>query len=240
MALRHLVRFVAAAAVCSLLAGCGGMGETELSALDLAYAHAGHAAPAVYPPSEDARGFPGDDAPATPSTVEGTGLQCVPYARDHSNINIHGDAYTWWNKAAGLYARGTTPILGAVMVLNGYAGRHRAHVAVVRHMVSAREITIDHANWLDDGAVYVNDPVLDVSAANDWTQVKVWNIRTGSWGTKVYAVQGFIGPGPANGNPVVASNRPPASDPIARQIAISANDTDSASDDLLNDTGGDR
>ena len=64
-------------------------------------------------------------------------------------------------------------------------------------MVTPREIRIDHANWLNDGAIYVNDPVLDVSADNDWSQVKVWNIRSGSWGTKVYAVQGFIGPGPA-------------------------------------------
>ena len=63
-------------------------------------------------------------------------------------------------------------------------------------------------NWLDDGAIYVNDPVMDVSADNDWSQVKVWNIRSGSWGTRVYMVQGFIGPGPANPPPVVASYDP--------------------------------
>ncbi len=67
----------------------------------------------------------------------------------------------------------------------------------MRCIVSPRKILIDHANWLDDGAVYVNDPVIDVSDNNDWTVVKVWNIRSGSWGTKVYKVQGFIGPGPA-------------------------------------------
>src|SRR5689334_6936645 len=78
-------------------------------------------------------------------------LQCVPYARQASGVRIYGDAYTWWDKAAGKFQRGTTPKLGAVMVLTGYAGPNRAHVAVVRSLVNAREIKIDHANWLDDG-----------------------------------------------------------------------------------------
>ncbi|HKX64230.1 MAG TPA: CHAP domain-containing protein, partial [Rhizomicrobium sp.] len=48
-------------------------------------------------------------------------LQCVPYARAHSAIKIYGDAYTWWDKAAGKYPRGTLPEPGAVMVLHNYA-----------------------------------------------------------------------------------------------------------------------
>ena len=47
--------------------------------------------------------------------------------------------------------------------------------------------------WFDDGKIYVNDPVEDVSKANDWSLVRVWNMRTGSWG-KTYDVQGFIWP----------------------------------------------
>jgi surface antigen len=120
-------------------------------------------------------------------------LQCVPYAREHSGINIHGDAYTWWDQADGKYPRGALPKPGAVMVLNNYAGPNRGHVAVVRRIVSAREIRIDHANWLDDGSIYVNDPVEDVSSDNDWSQVRVYNLATGGWGGKVYPVQGFIG-----------------------------------------------
>ena len=83
-------------------------------------------------------------------------------------------------------------------------------------MITPREIRIDHANWLNDGAIYVNDPVLDVSPDNDWSQVKVWNIRSASWGTKVYAVRGFIGPGAPDSTPMAS-----ADDPIARQIASS-------------------
>ncbi len=82
------------------------------------------------------------------------------------------------------------------MVLAGYAGPGRGHVAVVKTLISAREIRIDHANWLNDGSIYVNDPVVDVSAANDWSTVKIWNIKSGNWGTRIYSVQGFIGPGP--------------------------------------------
>ncbi len=96
------------------------------------------------------------------------------------------------------------------MVLTGYAGPGRAHLAVVASEVSGREITIDHANWLDDGAIYVDDPVRDVSAENDWSQVRVFNLRTGAWGSHIYPVQGFIGPGPdtGTGDLHVAQNRP--------------------------------
>src|SRR5689334_17479835 len=99
--------------------------------------------------------------PRAQTTVENDGhapLQCVPYARAHSAIKIFGDAYTWWDKAAGNSPRGTLPEPGAVMVLHNYAGPTRGHVAVVREVMSPREIRVDHANWLDDGSIYVNDP----------------------------------------------------------------------------------
>ena len=119
--------------------------------------------------------------------------QCVPYAREHSDVKIYGDAWTWWDQAAGHYAESALPQTGAVMVLTNYAGPERGHVAVVRQLVSSREIRVDHANWLDDGAIYLNDPVQDVSADNDWSQVRVYNIKTGGWGSRIYPVQGFIG-----------------------------------------------
>ena len=122
-----------------------------------------------------------------------TPLQCVPYARTHSAIKIYGDAYTWWDKAAGKYPRGASPEPGAVMVLHNYAGPAHGHVAVVRRIVSSREIRIDHANWLDDGSIYVNNPVEDVSSENDWSVVRVFNLKTGGWGSRLYPVQGFIG-----------------------------------------------
>jgi surface antigen len=131
-------------------------------------------------------------------------LQCVPYARDHSQVKLYGDAADWWDKAAGIYQRGEMPELGSVLVLTGYAGPRHSHVAVVTAMVSSREIRVSHANWLNDGAIFIDDPVVDVSPDNDWSQVRVFNERTGAWGVRTYLVQGFIGPG--HDNPLVANN----------------------------------
>lgn len=121
-------------------------------------------------------------------------LQCVPYARARSGVNIHGDAAAWWNLAAGKYARSSEPSVGSVMVLTGYAGPGRGHVAVVVAMDSSRQIRIDHANWLDDGRIYRNDPVIDVSPDNDWSAVRVWDTRDNMLGARTYMVRGFIGP----------------------------------------------
>jgi surface antigen len=120
-------------------------------------------------------------------------MQCAPYARAHSKIKIYGDAYTWWDRASGKYPRGSAPEKGSILVLYNYAGADRGHLAVVRTLVSSREIRVDHANWLNDGSIYVNNPVLDVSSGNDWSAVRVFNLQTGSWGSRVYPVRGFIG-----------------------------------------------
>ncbi|HVZ68965.1 MAG TPA: CHAP domain-containing protein [Rhizomicrobium sp.] len=134
-------------------------------------------------------------------------LKCVKFARERSGIDIHGDAWTWWDQAEGRYARDAMPETGAVLVLTGYAGDKRAHLAVVREMESPRVIRVDHANWLNDGRIYLDDPVADVSPDNDWSQVRVYNLRDGGWGTNVYRVQGFILPGKDESEPLRVSRR---------------------------------
>jgi len=250
-----ILRIASAVGLCAMLGACSTGGAMDYPPLG------------SYPTYNTARGttpssplinpnlYPDDDASTAPA-VAPAGLQCVPYAREHSGVNIHGDAYLWWDKAAGHYARGSVPLMNSVMVLYGYAGTHRGHVAVVSRLVSPRLIRINHANWNNDGSIYVNDPVQDVSASNDWSLVKVWNIRTGSWGLKAYKVKGFIGPGPEGSeNAVVAFNNfsTASPDPIARQIALgssvalparlqpAADHSDNTNDDdLLNDPGEDR
>jgi hypothetical protein len=153
--------------------------------------------------------------------VENTGqkpLQCAPYAREHSGVKIFGDANTWWAQAANKFPRAQSPASGAVMVLAGYAGPDRGHVAVVRKIISDREIRVDHANWLDDGSIYINDPVEDVSAGNNWSAVRVWNIQTGNWGSHSYPVQGFILP------PGTVPAAPSASDGLVAQADIPSDD----------------
>ena len=121
-------------------------------------------------------------------------LECVPYARTRSGVALYGDAGTWWEKADGRYVRHQTPEVGSVIVLTGYAGPGRGHVGVVSALVSSREIRLDHANWLGDGAIYIDDPVVDVSPENNWSEVRVWNPRTTAWGRRTYLVEGSIGP----------------------------------------------
>jgi hypothetical protein len=212
-------RHAAVVAVCALLAGCGTLDGIAPLQSEASYSRDERGTvPAG--PVEDPNLYPDDDRDSAPTLVAAA-VQCVPYVRAHSSVDIHGDAYTWWEKASGVYERSPSPVEGAVMVMVGYAGKHRAHVAIVRRLVTPREIRIDHANWLNDGAIYVNDPVIDVSPDNDWSQVKVWNIRSGTWGTKTYALRGFIGPGQAGDHSLVSSNAKPHDDPIARQIAAS-------------------
>lgn len=119
-------------------------------------------------------------------------LQCVPFARAESGVDIHGDANTWWDQARDQYERANAPAEGAVLVLHGYQDANRGHVAVVREVVSSRMIIVDHANWLNHGEITRDIPVRDVSPNNDWSQVQVWYVPTRQWGGRTYNVQGFI------------------------------------------------
>jgi len=133
------------------------------------------------------------DPDAPPRVLDASaGLQCVPFARRASGIQIYGNANTWWVQAAGRYPRSNSPAPGSVLVTRGYHDPGRGHVAVVTEIVSDRVIRVDHANWLNGGEISVGVPVLDVSPDNDWSQVRVWNIPGGMWGGRVYEAEGFI------------------------------------------------
>ncbi|MGD9981575.1 MAG: CHAP domain-containing protein [Hyphomonadaceae bacterium] len=125
-------------------------------------------------------------------TDYGANLQCVPFARTASGVDIYGDANTWWRQAEGRYPRSRSPAFGSVFVIRGYNNPGRGHVAVVTHIDSSRLIRVDHANWLNGGEISRGVPVLDVSANNDWTEVRVWHIPGGHWGGRVYQGEGFI------------------------------------------------
>jgi surface antigen len=118
------------------------------------------------------------------------GTECVPYARQRSGIGIMGDAYTWWDTAAGRYQRGSLPLAGAVLVLRKSDRLRRGHLAVVTAVVGPREIRVDHANWQAD-ALITGMAVMDVSPKNDWTQLRFWNKDARMWG-RIYPAAGFI------------------------------------------------
>lgn len=121
-------------------------------------------------------------------------LQCVPFARQLSGVEIYGNANTWWTQAAGRYPRSSQPAFGSVFVMRGYNTTARGHVAVVTHVDSSRLIRVDQANWLNGGEISRGVPILDVSPNNDWSEVRVWYIPGGHWGGRVYRADGFIHP----------------------------------------------
>ncbi len=122
-------------------------------------------------------------------------MWCVPYARAESGIQLSGDAWQWWDAAAGRYDRGATPRDGAVLVLRRTSRLNDGHLSVVSRVVSAREIRVDHANWANGsakGRVMLDQPVVDVSANNDWSLVRVWYPPVNGLGSSSYPAAGFI------------------------------------------------
>jgi hypothetical protein len=122
--------------------------------------------------------------------------QCAPYARNLSGIDLYGNAWTWWQHANGVYARGNRPVVGAALIFKPKRDMPAGHVAVVTRVLSAREITVDHANWGQRGLrgkVQHGVRVIDVSDNNDWSLVRVWYPPVRDFGS-AYDVYGFIYP----------------------------------------------
>ena len=105
-------------------------------------------------------------------------LQCVPFAREVSGVQIYGDAHTWWQQAVGKYKRGNTPRIGAVMAFRPHRNMRLGHVAAVSRIVDSRTVLLSHANWSPingrRGQIERNVKAIDVSPNNDWRQVRVW------------------------------------------------------------------
>jgi surface antigen len=129
---------------------------------------------------------------SVPAQAKSAYLQCVPYARQVSGVNIRGNAWTWWEQAAGRYERGDTPKVGAVMSFKKTARNPFGHVAMVSEIVSDREVLLTHANWSRRGGIERNVRAVDVSAAGDWSEVRVWFAPLGDLGTSTYPINGFI------------------------------------------------
>lgn len=152
-------------------------------------------------------------------------LQCVPYARQVSGIGIYGDAHTWWGQAEGRFAKGRTPRPGAVMAFKPHGNMRLGHVAAVSRVIDSRTVLIRHANWspINGRRGQIEDDVraIDVSPANDWSEVRVWFAPTQALGGTHWPVHGFIynrkPEGPSGMG--VASRLARVADPIGRIIA---------------------
>ncbi|HTB47984.1 MAG TPA: CHAP domain-containing protein [Acetobacteraceae bacterium] len=158
----------------------------------------------------------GKIAPRWRQAARGGGISCVPFARSDSGIALAGNAWQWWDHAAGVYARGQTPEPGSVLAFRSNPRMRLGHVAVVSRIINAREVEIDHANWWGPGmrgGVAHNVPVVDVSEANDWSAVRVGLGRSDEFGS-VYPTYGFIYDRPDNDVAVAAAAGAPAPQPV--------------------------
>lgn len=133
---------------------------------------------------------------SAPASALGEDLQCVPYARQLSGIQIYGDALTWWGKAEGRYARGHQPKVGAVLAFQPHGNMRLGHVAAVSKIVDSRTLLISHSNWstIDGtrGHIENNVKAVDVSPGNDWSRVRVWYTPIGALGGTRWPTYGFI------------------------------------------------
>ena len=150
-------------------------------------------APAPRPDRMPGSSFPADGA-----------WQCVPYARAVSGIELYGDAWTWWDQAAGKFTRSQTPQRGAVLVFAKGDKLRLGHLAVVVGVEGPREIKTTDANWGSNptsrGFIHDDQRIADVSADNSWRQIRVWNIKAREWGS-IYQTYGFVLPPKAWGPP---------------------------------------
>ena len=129
--------------------------------------------------------------------------QCVPFARAASGIEIYGDAWTWWAQAEGRYKRGAIPRAGSVAVFCKTARLPLGHVAVISHVIDSRVVMVTHANWSllngERGHAEQDVTLTDVSADNDWSEVRVWYRDSSGLGSTNFPLYGFIYPTASNG-----------------------------------------
>lgn len=131
---------------------------------------------------------------AAAPALSATALQCVPYARIVSGVDIYGDALTWWDRAENQYKRGHSPRKGAVLAFRPTGPMTLGHVAVISKVLDDRHVLIRHANWSVPGAIEEDVPAVDVSDAGDWSEVRVWHSPTGRMGARTNPTFGFIYP----------------------------------------------
>ena len=118
-------------------------------------------------------------------------IECAPFARELSGVRLGGAAADWWYEADGRYERSEAPSVGSVLVLRRSDRLPSGHVAVVSQVVGRREILVTQANWVHH-RVSEDQPVIDVSAGNDWSLVRVWWPPVRQMGVSDYPSYGFI------------------------------------------------
>ena len=138
-------------------------------------------------------------------------LQCVPFAREQTGVQIFGDAHTWWGQAKGRYQRGQMPRVGAVMAFQPHRNMRLGHVAAVMRLVDDRTVLLSHSNWSPingrRGQIERQVRAIDVSPGNDWSQVRVWYHPLQALGGTAWPIHGFIYNERSNGRAALSPTR---------------------------------
>jgi len=147
--------------------------------------------------------------PNLAASYEYPGITCAPFARALTGIALRGDAADWWGQASGRYARTGQPTVGGVLVFQRAGRLPSGHVSVVSRVLDERHIDVIQANWVP-GQLDEDQLIVDVSARNDWSAVRVWYPPGNQLGTHVYTTYGFIVPPAPLGHDALAQRAEPA------------------------------
>ena len=137
------------------------------------------------------------------------GLSCSPFARELTGMRLSGDGADWWAASSGRYAHASRPEVGSVLVFRRTSRLRSGHVSVVSRVLDDRRIDVIQANWVP-GELDLDQLVVDVSEANDWTAVRVWYPPTRRMGVHVYPTYGFILPPAPTSHDNLARSAEPA------------------------------
>ncbi len=147
--------------------------------------------------------------PNLAATYDYPGLTCVPFARALTGMALAGNGADWWAAADGRYARTHAPETGGVLVFQRAARLPDGHVSVVSRVLDGRHIHVIQANWVP-GQLDLDQLVVDVSARNDWTRVRVWYPPSDQLGIREYATFGFVRPPQPRSHDALAQAAQPA------------------------------
>ena len=132
-------------------------------------------------------------------------VECAPFARALTGVQLSGGADDWWRQAAARYQRASRPAVGSILALRSSGRLPDGHVAVVTRVMSGRQVLVTQANWVHH-RVTEDQPVIDVSPGNDWSVVRLWWPPSGQMGITEYPALGFILPDrPASHDQLIAA-----------------------------------
>lgn len=151
------------------------------------------------------------------ATVGEARMTCVQYVRALTDFEIRGDGWMWWHRAEGVYPRGKSPRIGSVMVFGRQSNLPYGHVAVVSDIIDERTVLVNHS-WVRRLGLRCGAVVVDSSANNDWSRVRVWHGPTNRLGNSQYRILGFVYPRGSRAQSLISLEQGGANRPLSKKL----------------------